>query len=116
MAEKCILDPERDCLGLIKAKEVEHDLEKLEKRNSDTHERLFGRVENLEKAEVRWDERFNQTLNTLDSITENLKAIVGRLEAIEHKPAKRWESVTSQIVTLVVAALVGFILAKLGLK
>lgn len=36
------------------------------------------------------------------------------LDEIKSKPAKRWEAITMQIVEIVVAALVGFILAKMG--
>lgn len=38
-----------------------------------------------------------------------------KLEALEQKPAKRWESIVEKVILTVVAALVGFALAKLGL-
>lgn len=36
------------------------------------------------------------------------------LDEIKSKPAKRWETVTMDIIKIVVAALVGFMLSKLG--
>ena len=38
-----------------------------------------------------------------------------KLEVLEQKPAKRWESIVEKIILTVVAALVGFVLATMGL-
>ena len=38
-----------------------------------------------------------------------------KLEVLEQKPAKRWESIVEKIILTVVAALVGFALAQMGL-
>lgn len=37
------------------------------------------------------------------------------LDEIKSKPAKRWENVTMDVIKIVVAALVGFVLARMGL-
>lgn len=39
-----------------------------------------------------------------------------KLSAIEQEPAKRWKAVVEKIIMTVVAALVGFALAKLGIS
>ena len=51
MPDKCILDPERDCLGLMKARELGKDVNELRKQNSSSHERIFDRLGELEKQE-----------------------------------------------------------------
>lgn len=38
-----------------------------------------------------------------------------RLERLESKPAQRWESLVADVIKLIVAALIGFALAKINL-
>ena len=42
-------------------------------------------------------------------------ALDDKVTALEEKPAKRWESIVEKVIWAVVAAVVGFILAKIGL-
>lgn len=46
---------------------------------------------------------------------EEIKAIDKRLITIENKPAKRWEQIASTVITGIATAILGFILAKLGM-
>ena len=39
-----------------------------------------------------------------------------RLKILESKPAKRWESVVDKILMLIVGALIGFVLLRLGIN
>ena len=48
MPEKCVYDPEQECIGLVKAKELEHDLNDLRKQNSASHERMFDQLSQLD--------------------------------------------------------------------
>lgn len=50
---------------------------------------------------------------TMQGMMEELKTQGIRLTAIESKPAQKWESVASQVIGLIVAAVVGFALSKL---
>ena len=108
MAEKCILDPDRDCLGLIKARELEKDVNELRKQNSSTHERIFDRLGELEKQEGIQVVQYEHILEKLDQLS-------GDVKELKAKPAKRWESIVEKIIGLVIAAVVGFILARIGL-
>lgn len=113
--EKCIINPERDCLGLMKAQELERDLNDLRKQNSASHERLFDRVGELERLEGIQGEQYKNILEKLDTLTSRHDALNKKLDELEAKPGKRWESIVGQIIGLVVAALVGLILGKIGL-
>ena len=53
---------------------------------------------------------------SLSTLQEGHKATDNDVEEIKAKPAKRWDNMTSQILAIVAAAIVGFILAKLGLS
>lgn len=39
-----------------------------------------------------------------------------RIKELESKPIKQWDAIVSQIISIVIAAVVGFILARIGLK
>lgn len=50
-----------------------------------------------------------------DPMNDNLDKIAGKVEQIEAEPGKRWKSVVEKVTLLVVAAVVGYILARVGL-
>lgn len=57
------------------------------------------------------------TMNTvLTRIDATVAKIDGRMDAQQMKPAQRWEDLVKQVITLVVAAVVGAILLRLGLQ
>lgn len=56
------------------------------------------------------------TCNRLDTIDASLNRVEGKLDKIMEKPAKRWDSVISEILKIIVAGIVGFVLIRLGLK
>lgn len=154
MAEKCLLDPQRDCYGLLKAGEVDQRLSEVERRQAEVNERLqdrlgevekrdsaqveqynhilerlgtlsdrnadslsraFGRLEELEKQGVRQGEQYKSISDTLTTLSGKLDLLSGRIGTMEMKPAKRWESMVGQVIGLLVAAIVGLLLGRLGL-
>ena len=50
-----------------------------------------------------------------DTMNDNLDKIAGKVEQIEAEPGKRWKSVVEKVTLPVVAAVVGYILARVGL-
>ena len=50
----------------------------------------------------------------LDAMNTSVQRVASQVSEQAAKPAKRWEAITMQIVEIVVAALVGFVLAKMG--
>ncbi|WP_300844054.1 hypothetical protein [uncultured Acetatifactor sp.] len=108
MPEKCILDPERDCLGLMKARELEKDVNELRKQNSSSHERIFDRLGELEKQE-------GIQLVQYEHIMEKLDQLAGDVKELKAKPGKRWEGIVEKAIGILVAAVLGFMLARLGL-
>ena len=108
MPEKCILDPERDCLGLMKARELEKDVNELRKQNSSSHERIFDRLGELEKQE-------GIQVVQYEHIMEKLDQLAGDVKELKAKPGKRWEGIVEKAIGILVAAVLGFMLARLGL-
>lgn len=95
--EKCILDPERDCLGLIKARELELDVAELRHQNSSSHERLYNRLNEVEKAQGIQETQYS-------NILEKLTALAAAVEELKSKPAKRWESLVGYALSAVAGA------------
>lgn len=106
--EKCILNPERDCLGLIEARRLQKDLEKHE---AETGKSLTRQGERIGALETRMAVNETNYLN----IIAKLDDLITKVAAIEAKPAKRWEKVTGQVISVLVAAVLGFFLAKFGI-
>ena len=54
--------------------------------------------------------------NNMHAMLEEQKVLNTRLTELEKKPGKRWDSIIDKIVMLIVAALVGALLLKLGIS
>lgn len=93
-------------------------LEKEHAAAEEQHKTLFRRVENLEK-EQKTMQAFAVSLeklaNAVGSTEKKVDGLCKDVEAIKAKPGKRWETVTTDIVKIIVAAVIGFLLAKIGL-
>ncbi len=52
----------------------------------------------------------------LARIDQTVGKIDGKLDALDRKPAQRWESLTAQVIAIIVAALLAVALYQMGLK
>lgn len=108
MDEKCIIDPQRDCLGLQKANMLEKQMSEWREASRATHKELFDRMRELEKAEAARNEQY-------ENIMEKLDKLIAWQEAEQSGPKKRWEAIVDKAIWAVLAAVIAFILARLGL-
>ena len=95
-------------------KEYEHRITEVEERSkSNTH-----RIDELEKRQDNLDDLVG-TVKVLadreERVETDVKEIKTDVKNLTSKPAKKWDNLTNQIITIVVAAIAGFILAKIGL-
>lgn len=93
--------------------QIEHRLTEVEERSkSNTH-----RLDELEKRQDNLDDLVS-TVKVLavreEAVENDVKEIKSDVKSLASKPAKKWESLTNQIITILVAAIAGFILAKFG--
>lgn len=93
------------------------------------HERRLTEVEARSKSNTKRIDKLEQqteAINRLatsmavmaekqDETTSIVTALDDKVTALEEKPAKRWESLVEKVIWAVVAAVVGFLLAKIGL-
>lgn len=92
----------------------EHRLTEVEER-SKTNQR---RIDSLEKRQDNLEE-LTVTVKGLAIREENVENTVNEIKSdvkeLSSKPAKRWDSLVMQAIGLIVAAVAGFIFAKIGL-
>lgn len=87
-------------------------------RRDDEDKRQNNRIGKLEETVAKIEgltvaiEKMTVSISTMAA---ELKSQGERLEQIEARPAKRWEALITGIVKLIVAAVVGYALAKIGL-
>ena len=83
-------------------------LEEENKRHSETHREIFSRLNTLEKDNAVQEAHYMAILDKLDTLTQ-------KVEALEAKPGKRWESIVEKAVWAVCAAVIAFLLGRVGL-
>ena len=93
------------------------------------HEKRLTEVEARSKSNSRRLDDVERRQNNLDELVGTVKALAVREETVEAdvkeikadvkeinaKPAKLWESLVEKAIWAVVAAVAGFLLAKIGL-
>ena len=92
----------------------EERLSKVEERSkSNSH-----RIEDLERRQDNLD-KFAGAVEALavreENVERDVKEIKSDVKSLAGKSGQRWDNLVSQIITLVVAAVVGFLIAKIGL-
>lgn len=95
-------------------REFEHRLTENEERSkSNTH-----RIDKLEKQQGEFVELVSsvKVLAEREQNVENdVKEIKSDVKSLTSKPGKRWDGLVDKVIVTVAAAVVGFILAKIGM-
>lgn len=95
-------------------REFEHRLTEVEGRSkSNTH-----RIDSIEKQQNEFVDLVIsvKTLAEREQNVENdVKEIKSDVKSLTSKPGKRWDSLVDKIIVTVAAAVVGFVLAKIGM-
>lgn len=146
-AEKCIMNPEIECQGLLKAGQLEkdimdlkEDLKELNRQNSDAHQKIFDRINQVETGEKVHNEQYKHIQEKMDENRDSIAEIkadsktmmnqlndisskmsgVDKLNAVvdelKSKPARRWEELIKQVIGLVVGAVIAVVFMKIGLS
>ena len=90
-----------------RAKSNTHRLEKLEK----DHDVLHSMAASLE---VMANEQKHQT-QTITDVKTDVGRLEGKVDVLESKPAKRWDSLVDKLIWGVAGAVLAFLLARFGL-
>lgn len=93
------------------------------------HERRLADVENRSKSNTKRLDKLEETTEAInklatslqvmaikqDGMADTLERLDAKVEVIEAKPGKRWESIVEKVILGIVAALLGAALAHFGL-
>ena len=83
-------------------------LERENDRHTETHKEIFARLNEVERTNAVQEAHYTTILDKLDKLT-------AKVEALEAKPGKRWESIVEKAIWAVAAAVIAFLLARVGL-
>lgn len=95
-------------------REWEHRLTEIDDRSKSNSKRL-------DKIEKRQDdlEELTSTVKVLavreENVEKDVKEIKQDVKTITEKPAKRWDNLVDKILWFIIAAILGFVVAKFGL-
>jgi hypothetical protein len=64
-------------------------------------------------VEIMVKEQSHQT-EAIDRIEKNVEKLDTKVEILEHKPAKRWESIVEKTIMTFVGGIIGYVLVKIG--
>lgn len=93
------------------------------------HEKRLTQVEARSKSNAHRLDEVKKKQNDLSELVGTVKVLATKEEQVEtvvkeikddvktltNKPAKKWESLVSEIIKILVAIVVGFIFAKIGM-
>ena len=93
---------ENNCMNEHRFKQIEDDLKELREKNSKDHKEFFNRIEKTEKDMV-------ESVGDRKHINEKLDKIDVNVESLMQKPAKRYDSIVTVIITAVISAIFGIL-------
>lgn len=115
MDSKCIIDPERDCLGLIKAENLEKKIDEYRQTARETHSELFERINALEKSDSARNQQYLNIIDKLNTLTTEITKANNSVAEMLNKPAKKWENISEKVIWAILAACIGYILSQIGI-
>ena len=93
---------------------IEHRLTEVEGRSkSNTH-----RIDDIEKRQANLDKlvaAVEVLADREERVESDVKEIKTEVKSLANKPAKRWDNLVNQLITIVVSVIAGIVLAKVGL-
>ena len=111
MDDKCIINPERDCIGKAAAALLEKRIEDLEEWQRDS-KKFHNDFYDWQMTQIARDARLDEQLNNMNN---NISKILAQQEACAMKPGKRWDAIVDKAIWAVLAAVIAFVLARVGL-
>lgn len=109
--EKCVRDPRHDCFGLQEAARLEGRIKALEDWREDSKD-FHAKFYDWQREQIARDARLDEKLSGMDA---NIKKVLAKQESCELKPAKRWDAIVDKVIWAILAAVIAFALAQIGL-
>ena len=109
--EKCILNPERDCIGKAAAVKLEARIDALEAWQRDS-KKFHNDFYDWQRTQIASDAKRDEKLGNMDA---NIQKLLAKQEACDAKPAKRWDAIVDKVIWAVLASVITYLLAHVGL-
>ena len=96
--------------------DLEHEqrLTAVEERSKSNTKRI-DKLEESTEAITRLATSMEVMANKQEQVADTVNKLDGKVTSLEAKPAKRWDGIVDKIIWAVVAAVIGFLLAQIGL-
>lgn len=109
--DKCIIDPQKDCLGVAEAALLQKRIEALEewRNKSDKFHEVFY---DYQREQIARDAKIDEQLKNMSA---NLDKLISWQENQQAKPAERWNGIIDKVVMLIVGAVMTFFFTQIGL-
>ena len=101
-------DCEKNCVLAARVDRLEEDMKSEKENRQKTHSEIYDRLRKVES-----DQAVSRT--KLDTITDKLDSLDGKMDTLLSKPGKRWEAVVAAVISAVVGGLIVLVMTKIGL-
>lgn len=108
MPEKCT----EPCPDLDR---LERQAKEWQRQNGEDHKEIRDRLTKLELTNAVQNERYDAILGKLEELSKKHDSLTRKLEELEAKPGRRWESLVEKALWAVCAAVIAFLLGRVGL-
>ena len=101
-------DCEKNCVLAARVDRLEEDMKSEKENRQKTHSEIYDRLRKVES-----DQAVSRT--KLDTITDKLDSLDGKMDTLLSKPGNRWEAIVAAVISAVVGGLIVFVMTKIGL-
>lgn len=108
---ECTKYQDKECVCEAKVTGIQRELD----RAHETHEKIFTRLSALERTDERREEQIDNLVEKIENLTNQVAALVSQLAEVKSKPGKRWDTIVDNAIWAFLAAVIAFVLAKVGL-
>ena len=101
MDEKCILDPQRDCIGKAEAAKLEGRVKALEEWKDDSkrfHEDFYKEQRARAERDGKIDEQLSNMNKDMAEVKSDVKQVLETQQACAQKAGGRWESIKDKVI------------------
>ena len=107
---KCIVDPERDCIGKAAALKLESRIENLERWQQDS-KKFHNTFYDWQREQIAREAKLDEKLNNMDL---NIEKLLQKQEAADEKPKKFIDKISTELIIFIITAIFAFALGKIG--
>lgn len=108
MDEKCILDPQRDCIGKAEAAKLEGRIKALEEWKDDSkrfHEDFYKEQKERAKRDGMIDQQLSTITSDMTEVKAGIKEVLETQKACAAKSGSRWESIKDKVIVGVLTSI-----------